>query len=44
MEIKQLVEDAHENARQHGWHDEQRPFGELIALCHSELKEWEKGE
>ena len=39
MEIKKLVEDAHENARQHGWHDNRRSFGELIALCHSELSE-----
>ena len=39
MEIKQLVEHAHENARQHGWHDNRRSFGELIALCHSELSE-----
>lgn len=39
MEIKQLVEYAHENARQHGWHDNRRSFGELIALCHSELSE-----
>ena len=39
MNIKQLVKDAHDNAKTKGWHDEDRTFGELIALCHSELSE-----
>ena len=39
MDIKQLVKDAHENAKAKGWHDEDRTFGELIALCHAELSE-----
>lgn len=39
MEIKQLQKEVHENAKEHGWWDEQRTFGELIALCHSELSE-----
>ncbi len=30
---------VHENAVNHGWWDEERSFGELIALCHSELSE-----
>lgn len=35
-----LIKDVHENAKEHGWWDgEQRSFGELIALCHSELSE-----
>ena len=33
------MEQAHSNAWQHGWHDNKRSFGELIALCHSELSE-----
>ena len=37
--INELVEQAHSNAWQHGWHDNKRSFGELIALCHSELSE-----
>lgn len=37
--IKELVNEAHENATRKGWHDEKRSFGELIALCHSELSE-----
>ena len=39
MNIKELVKDAHENAKTKGWHDEDRTFGELIALCHAELSE-----
>ena len=33
------MREVHENAKNHGWHDEKRNFGELIALCHSELPE-----
>lgn len=39
MSINELVEQAHTNAVEHGWWEEDRPFGELIALCHSELSE-----
>ena len=39
VNIKELVKDAHENAKDKGWHDEDRTFGELIALCHAELSE-----
>lgn len=39
MTIKELTKEIHENAKAHGWHDEPRTFGELIALCHSELSE-----
>lgn len=38
--INKLATEVHENAVQHGWWDgEERTFGELIALCHSELSE-----
>ena len=30
---------VHENARNHGWYDDKRSFGEIVALCHSELSE-----
>lgn len=30
---------VHQNAKDHGWWDEQRSFGDLIALMHSELSE-----
>lgn len=39
MDIKTLTTEVHENAKSHGWWDEDRGFGELIALCHSELSE-----
>jgi NTP pyrophosphatase (non-canonical NTP hydrolase) len=37
--INQLVTEAHENAKSKGWWDEDRSFGEVIALMHSELSE-----
>lgn len=39
MEIKTLQKDIYENAKEHGWWETERNFGELIALCHSELSE-----
>ena len=37
--LRVFAKDVHENAISHGWWDEERSFGELIALCHSELSE-----
>ena len=38
--IRELQQEIGKNAREHGWWDgEERSFGELIALCHSELSE-----
>jgi len=37
--INDIVEDVHNNAVNHGWWVEERSFGEVIALCHSELSE-----
>lgn len=39
MSIKELVKEIHDNAVAHGWWDEERSFGDIIALCHSELSE-----
>ena len=40
MNIKDLQTQVHNNAIAHGWWDgERRSFGDLIALCHSELSE-----
>lgn len=39
MEISKMQKEIHENAKKHGWWEEERNFGELIALCHSELSE-----
>ena len=37
--IKKLQREIHKNAVEHGWLEEKRAFGDLIALCHSELSE-----
>lgn len=39
MNIKELQKEVHKNAVLHGWHDEKRTFGDIVALCHSELSE-----
>lgn len=31
--------EIHQNAVEHGWWDEERSFGDIVALCHSELSE-----
>lgn len=37
--LNELAQAIHQNAREHGWWDDPRTFGEIIALCHSELSE-----
>lgn len=39
MKINEFAKEVHQNAVEHGWWDEERSFGEIIALCHSELSE-----
>ena len=39
MNINELTKEIHQNAVDHGWWDKPRSFGEIIALCHSELSE-----
>lgn len=39
MKMNKFSQEVHENAVKHGWWDEERTFGEIIALCHSELSE-----
>lgn len=39
ISINEVASEVHENAKDHGWWDEERRFGELIALCHCELSE-----
>ena len=34
-----ITKELHQIATEHGWWDEPRSFGEIIALCHSELSE-----
>jgi len=38
-ELANLEEKCWEIAEEKGWHDKHRSFGDLIALCHSELSE-----
>lgn len=37
--LNELAREIHENAKAHGWWDDDRSFPEVIALCHSELSE-----
>lgn len=39
MKINEFAKEVHQNAVEHGWWDEPRTVGEIIALCHSELSE-----
>ena len=39
MDLKALQREAHAIAKSKGWWDEERTFGDLIALVHSELSE-----
>jgi len=39
MDLNELCREAHRIAVEKGWYDQERGFGELIALCHSELSE-----
>ena len=39
MKLAELQQEAHAIAKDHGWWDEPRIFGDLIALVHSELSE-----
>lgn len=38
-EINEWAKVIHDNSCAHGWWDEERSFGEIVALCHSELSE-----
>lgn len=37
--LNELAEEIHRNAVEHGWWEEPITFGEIVALCHSELSE-----
>lgn len=39
MKMNRFAQEVHQNAVEHGWWEEPRTFGEIIALCHSELSE-----
>lgn len=37
--LNEWTKEIHQNAVDHGWWDEERSFGDIVALCHSELSE-----
>ena len=37
--INDFATEIYENSVKHGWYDSPRTFGDVIALCHSELSE-----
>ena len=37
--LNSLAKEIHMNAVEHGWWEEEPSFGEIVALCHSELSE-----
>ena len=37
--LNDMASIVHKNAELHGWWSEPRSFGDIIALCHSELSE-----
>ena len=37
--LNEFAKGVHQNAVDHGWWEEEKTFGEIIALCHSELSE-----
>ena len=39
MTLKELMKESYKTAKEKGWWEEERNFGEVIALCHSELSE-----
>lgn len=39
MNLTEFAKEVHENAKAHGWWDEEHSFVEIVALCHSELSE-----
>lgn len=39
MNLNEWRDEIHKVAKEHGWWDKERSFGDIIALCHSELSE-----
>ena len=37
--LNDWAKDIHGNAKDHGWWEGEKPFPEIVALCHSELSE-----
>lgn len=39
MNLNEWAKAVHECSKEHGWWDKELSFGDVIALCHSELSE-----
>ena len=39
MKLNEFAQEVHKNAVEHGWWETPPSFGEIVALCHSELSE-----
>lgn len=39
MNLTEFSKEVHQNAVDHGWWEKEVTFGEVVALCHSELSE-----
>lgn len=39
LKISDFQKEVHKNLKEHGWYEEEKNFGDLIALCHCELSE-----
>lgn len=39
MNLASFSKDVHKNAVEHGWWEDERDFGSIVALCHSEISE-----
>lgn len=37
--LNELAEKLNQTAKEHGWWEKEKPFPEVLALCHSELSE-----
>lgn len=37
--LNDFAKEVYENSKAHGWYDSGRTFGDVVALCHSELSE-----
>ena len=39
LKLNEFAQEVHKNAEEHGWWEKEPTFGDVIALCHSELSE-----
>jgi len=37
--INKMIKSVHQNAKDHGWWEDERSFGDIVSLCHCELSE-----